>query len=187
MSFTDNQKIVGWAFFIAGILLIISALLYIYDGATAGDGFEIWTVVAGIGSLIAAVLYFLFGNKVRKSEITGKPNILGQYVRVVGINTIIIGVFGLGIDIGGGIVDIILGLVILWIAGKIADGKTTTADKIIWILLLIIFVVLFICAFIDIFTVGSIIGIIASICSAIIYLFMAAYLLDNDVKKAMGM
>ena len=51
-----------------------------------------------------------------------------------------------------------------------------------------VFVILFIVNFIDIFTNGfDVVSIISSVCYAVIYLFMAAFLLDGDVKKKMGM
>ncbi len=55
MSFADNLKIVGWAIFIAGLLMVISALLNIWDGATAEE-IDYAGIVAGVGALIAAVL-----------------------------------------------------------------------------------------------------------------------------------
>lgn len=186
MSFTDNQKILGWAFFIIGILMIVSALIQIWDGATAEDDIEIWGIVAGIGALIAAVLYFLYGNKVRVGTITGKLNILGQFIRVIGVNAVITGVFSLGVDWVSGICSIIFGLILVWVAGKVLDGKETTIDKIIWIILLVVFVIMFLLAFVSIFT-TDVIGLIAALCEAIVYLFMIAYMLDGDVKKAMNM
>ena len=56
MSFFDNTKIAGWAFFIIGILMIISAIMDIWNGAGATGSLSdnAGYVVAGIGSLIAA-------------------------------------------------------------------------------------------------------------------------------------
>ena len=196
MSFFDNTKITGLALTIVGLLMIVAGILQIYDGATmdGGLGENVGYVIAGIGSLIAAVMYFLYGNKVRTGAITSKISILGNYVRVVGATTIVVGIFAAiggimsSISFWDCVIMIILGLIVIWIGSKIDDGKTTTFDKILWIVLLVVFVVLFIVNFIDIFTNGfNVISIISSLCYAIIYLFMSAFLLDGDVKKKMGM
>ena len=193
MSFFDNTKIAGWAFFIIGILMIISAIMQIWNGAgqTESISENIGFVIAGIGALIAAVVYFLFGNKVRNGTISKKIDVLGNYVRVVGVTTAIIYLFA-GI---GGILNetsfwacfvwVILGLIIAWIGGKVNDGKTTGFDKILWIILLIIFVILFIGSLLSIG--GNAIAIISAICYAIVYLFMIIFLFDGDVRKDMGM
>lgn len=194
MSFVDNTKIVGWAFFIIGIIMVISALLQFVDAFDYEDTMDIVGVIIGaIGALIAAVIYFLYGNKVRVGEIDGKMHILTSYVSVVGYATVISALFS---AIGGilcealsfwdAVISFIFGLVLLWVAKKMGDDKQETIDKIIWILLLIIFIVLFILALCGILD-GGWLNIIASICYAIVYIFMIAYILDNDVKKAMGM
>ena len=74
MSFFDNTKITGLALTIIGVLMIIAGILQIYDGATmdGGLGENVGYVIAGIGALIAAVMYFLYGNKVRTGAISTK-------------------------------------------------------------------------------------------------------------------
>ncbi len=196
MSFFDNTKITGLALTIIGLLMIVAGILQIYDGATmdGGLGENVGYVIAGIGALIAAVMYFLYGNKVRTGAISTKISILGNYVRIVGATTVVVNIFaaigGLmsSISFWDCVIMIILGLIVIWIGSKIDDGKTTTFDKILWIVLLLVFVVLFIVNFVGIFTNGlDVISIIKSVCYAVIYLFMAAFLLDGDVKKKMGM
>ena len=196
MSFFDNTKITGLALTIVGLLMIVAGILQIYDGATmdGGLGENVGYVIAGIGALIAAVMYFLYGNKVRTGAISTKISILGNYVRIVGATTVVVNIFaaigGLmsSISFWDCVIMIILGLIVIWIGSKIDDGKTTTFDKILWIVLLLVFVVLFIVNFVGIFTNGlDVISIIKSVCYAVIYLFMAAFLLDGDVKKKMGM
>ena len=186
MSFFDNTKIVGWAFTIIGILMIVSALLQIVDAVGMEGG-----IGENIGYLIAAVIYFKFGNSVRVGAISNKIDILATFVKVVGATTVVTGIFsavgGIISSIGfwDSIVAIILGLIIIWIGGKIDDGKTTGFDKILWIVLLLIFLVLFITSLLAIG--GGFMQIISSICSVIVYLFMAVFLFDGDVKKKMGM
>ena len=186
MSFFDNTKIVGWAFTIIGILMIVSALLQIVDavGMEGGIGENIGYLIAAIGAIIAAVIYFKFGNSVRVGAISNKIDILATFVKVVGATTAVGGIIS-SIGFWDSIVAIILGLIIIWIGGKIDDGKTTGFDKILWIVLLLIFLVLFITSLLAIG--GGFMQIISSICSVIVYLFMAVFLFDGDVKKKMGM
>lgn len=194
MSFIDNQKIVGTAFFFIGILMIIAALLQLVDGFTmeGGLGEQVGYIIAAIGAIIAAVMYFKFGNKVRTNAITGKLNILGNYILVVGGATVVSAIFaaigGIISDISfwGSVISFILGLIVVWAGKKVLDGKETTIDKILWIILTVLFVLLFISSFINIFG-GDIITILVSICSAIVYLFMLCYMFDGEVKKGMGM
>ena len=136
-------------------------------------------------------MYFLFGNKVRNGTISAKIDVLGNYVRVVGVTTAIINLFALiGYSVVGEtaiatyVVWLILGIIIAWIGGKVNDGKTTNFDKILWIILLIVFVVLFIGSLLGIG--GDIVNIVKAICYAIVYLFMIIFMFDADVRKKMG-
>lgn len=201
MSFVDNQKLVGTAFTIIGILFIIAALVQLV-GAFSEEG---WTnilgaVIAAIGAILAAILYFKYGNSVRKEELTGKLNILGSYVLVVGVTTVIVNIFA---AIGGiigkisfwdSLIMVILGIIVIWAGKKITDGKETAIDKILWIILTIVFLVLFVLNFVGIFgSFGSgealtiIISFITSVCYAVVFLFMLLYMFDGEVKKGMGM
>lgn len=196
MSFFDNTKVAGLALTVIGLLMIVAGFLQIYNGATmdGGIGENIGYVIAGIGALIAAVLYFIYGNKVRKGVISAKIDILGNYVRIVGVTTIVANIFaaigGLmsSISFWDCVIMIILGFIVIWIGSKINDGKTTTFDKILWIVLLVVFVILFLVNFVGIFTNGfDIVTILKSVCYAVVYLFMTVFLLDGDVKSKMGM
>ena len=195
MSFFDNTKVAGWGLFIIGIILIINAIIQIYDGATMPDdalektGF----IIAGVGALLAAFVFFGFGNSVRNGSISNKIDILGKFVITYGIATIIANIFS---AIGGAmreisatdsIIWIIIGIIIVIIGSKIGDGKTTTFDKILWVILLILFVILFIGNLAGIVNAnGDVIAIIANILYAIVYLYMIAFLFDGDVRKKMG-
>ncbi len=203
MSFIDNQKTVGLAFTIIGVLMIIAALLKVADAVTMDGelGDHVGYFIAAIGSIIAAVLYFMYGNKVRTGVLSGKLNILGNYVNIVGVTTVIIGIFAAiggimsSISFWDSVISIILGLIVIWAAKKILDGKETTIDKILWIILTVLFLLLFIFSFIGIFGVIAdggeaihlIVNVLSAICYAIIYLFMLCYMFDGEVKKGMGM
>ena len=85
MSFFDNTKIAGWGLFLCAILMIISAIISIYNGAVKEGDDRLALVVAGIGALLAAFIYFGFGNSVRKGEISKKIDVLAQFVKTVGV------------------------------------------------------------------------------------------------------
>ncbi len=178
---------------IAAILLIVLSFMDIEDLKKYSTAYFI---IVAVGALIAACLYFTFGKKVRDGEVSNKIDILAQYVKIVGIVTIVGGICGaiaeaVGLDdvsfgaaLGGAIISIILGLIIMFIASKINDGKQTTGDKIIWIILLVLFVLLIIAAVGEIIT---IIGAPVGICDLIIYVFMLTLLVDPEVKSEMNM
>lgn len=202
MSFVDNQKLVGTAFTVIGILFIIAALVQFASAITmeGGLGEHVGFAIAAVGAILAAIVYFKYGNSVRTGALSGKLNILGNYVLVVGVTTIIVGFFS---AIGGlmselpfwdNVVAIILGLIVVWAGKKILDGKETTIDKILWILLTIIFLVLFIVYFVGIFgsfgaddALNIVVEFLTAVCYSIVYLFMLCYMFDGEVKKGMGM
>ena len=193
MSFFDNTKIAGWGLFFIGILMIISAIVSIYNGAVKEGDDRLALVVAGIGSLLAAFVYFGFGNKVRKGEISEKIAVLAQFVKTVGLATIIsaffaaiAGIWGVSISTWTNVLILIIGIIIVWIGGKIDDGKATNFDKILWILLVVIFLIEFILNLAGAFG-GEWYSILTCILMAIVYLYMLAFMFDGDVRKKMGM
>lgn len=192
MSFFDNTKIAGWGLFIVAILSIISAIISIYNGAVKEGDDRLALVVAGIGALLAAFIYFGFGNSVRKGEISKKIDVLAQFVKTVGVATIvaslfaaIAGTWGVSISTWANVGMIILGIIVCWIAGKINDGKTTNFDRILWIILVVVFLVFFILKLSGAFG-GAWYDILSSILMAVVYLYMLAFMFDGDVRKKMG-
>jgi len=188
-----SAKNAGLAFMIAAILSIIDAAIAVYIGRDYITPY----IVLAVGSVICALLYFVYGNKVRTGVISDKPQILAEYVKIVGIVTIIGAVFAaifaymltgsLGASLTGLLVGIIFGVIILIMAMKINDGKQTTGDKLIWIILLIAFVILLLASILEIISgIVTITGIFSGICHLIIYSFMILLLIDEDVKSAMG-
>jgi hypothetical protein len=183
-----TAKNAGIAFMIAAILNIIGAIVVVI---LARDTNLAGAAVMAIGGIICALLYFLYGNKVRKGEISDKVEILAQFVKIVGIVQIVSAIFnaagnavsGVEIGIGSLIISIIIGLIIIFISTRINDGKQTTGDKLIWIILLIAFVI---CLLIAILEIISIVLIIYGICDLIVYSFMILLLTDSEVKSAMN-
>ena len=195
-----SAKNAGLAFMILAVVEAIVAVLMIVLSFMDIEDLKKYStayfIIVAVGALIAACLYFTFGKKVRNGEVSNKIDILAQYVKIVGIVTIVGGICGaiaeaVGLDdvsfgaaLGGAIISIILGLIIMFIASKINDGKQTTGDKIIWIILLVLFVLLIIAAVGEIIT---IIGAPVGICDLIIYVFMLTLLVDPEVKSEMNM
>lgn len=184
---------------IVGALSILGAVLFIILRAIDVDMDDVaahellYFILTGIGSIIAGLLYFGYGKKIRSGAIEAKIDILATFVKIVGICIIVTGIFNviasvsegeeLGTALVAAIIAIILGLIVMFIASKINDGKQTIGDKLIWIILLIVFVICILLAILEIIT---IIGIISGICDLIIYSFMLLTLVDNDVKAEMG-
>ncbi len=200
MSFLSNPKTAGNAFEIIGILEIIGGIFAIIDGVIHDDIDTTFAVVIGIGAIICGLIIAFYGNKVRNGVISEKIDILAAFVRIVGVITIITGIFLvianviIGADLLSeaisGIISIIIGLIIIFISTKINDGKQTIGDKIIWILLLIFFILDVIGSILTIvagFDPLSLTLIVTGICSTIAYIFMILLLFDADVKKEMGM
>ena len=207
-SVFDNTRIVGGAFLIIGFLEVIAAILAIIAGFE-DPGEEIrmmiknWTyycVILGAGSLICAILYAVFAFLVFSGTMSQKIEILASYVKIVGIITALGGVFGAiasivgGLDIGASLISaailVVIGLIIVYIAGKINDGKQTTGDKIIWIILMIAFILKLIFEALGIvgsFDPLSLSGIVSGIAGVVIAVFMIAFLFDSDVKTQMNM
>jgi len=201
MSFFSEPKNAGLAFIIIGVITVIGGIITVVLGAMgyefeAGDNvykFALGTAVAAIGSIIYGCMQFGYGKKVRDGTVSAKIDILAAFVKLVGVGTIVTGIFSAigtvmnGDEIGTGIVSaiisIVIGLIIIWIGTKINDGKQTLGDKIIWVILLIAFILCLIAAILEIIT---IFGIITGICDLIIYVFMLILLFDPEVKSEMG-
>jgi len=200
MSFLSSPKTAGNAFEIIGILQIIAGIFAIIDGFRDEEIDTGFAVVIGIGAIICGLIIMFFGTKVRKEIISAKIDILATFVRIAGVTTIISGIclviaeVMIGADILAeaisAIITIAIGLLIIFISTKINDGKQTTGDKIIWVLLLVFFVLDLI------FSVLSIVAgfdplmlsqIITGICSTLVYIYLIILLFDADVKNEMGM
>ena len=93
MSFLSNPKTAGNAFEIIGILEIIGGIFAIIDGVIHDDIDTTFAVVIGIGAIICGLIIAFYGNKVRNGVISEKIDILAAFVRIVGVITIITGIF----------------------------------------------------------------------------------------------
>lgn len=202
MSLLDNPKNFGLAAIIIGVVSLLVGIMAIVNGALA-DEIAFGAIVAAIGTILYGLLILGIGLPIFKGEITNSLSILGKFVRVIGLATIVVGIFagaGTIIDgsLGGGISEIVIGLIfgliLIWVSTKILDGSVDLMDKIIWILLLIVFLILTIVSMVGIitpflggFSVEIVFLAILSLCQFILYAFLLFAVLSNDVKTAMGM
>ena len=170
-----------------------------------GSDIQVANIIVAVGTLIGGFLYLAFAQRVRgqtgsniisdKLGVSGgalndKFDIICEFVKVFAMVRIVGGVFEI---IGGffnnallanGVIDIIIGVIALFLYKKITDGKDSVVDKIVWIILLILFLLTIIGGVIALF---GIITIPIGICMMIIGVFMFMGLLDSDVKAKFGM
>jgi hypothetical protein len=198
MSFLSNPKTAGIAFLILGCFQIIGGISSIALPFSNKDVSQAYYTIVGVGAIICGLLMYFYGYRVYKGIISKKIDILAAFVRIIGVVAIIGGLFSVaaklavGADLGSqaaaAIIAIIIGLIIIFISTKINDGKNTTGDSIIWVILLIVFILELIVA---IFTIVgglnplSLVVIITGICNVLIYIFMLVLLCDKEVKAEM--
>ena len=190
MAFFDNQDHAGLALLILAIVSIVMAIVTMIWEVVDGSDIQVANIIVAVGTLIGGFLYLAFAQRVRgqtgsnilsdKLGVSGgalndKFDIICEFVKVFAMVRIVGGVFEI---IGGifnnallanGVIDIIIGVIALFLYKKITDGKDSVVDKIVWIILLILFLL----------TIG--------ICMMIIGVFMFMGLLDSDVKAKFGM
>ncbi len=192
MSFFDDTKNVGLMMFIIAILGLLQAVVQIINGATF-DGEtvkKVGYVIIGIGALVGAIIFFKFGNSVRKGTVSGKLDVVAGFVQTVGYMTVVSSIFaiigGFFVDVAvaaGGVVMLIFGAIVLYLGRRINDGKNTGADSVLWIVLVIIFFLLMLASLAGLF--GNIFAIIDGICSFIMYLCILVFMFDKEIKSAM--
>ncbi|MCL1811502.1 MAG: hypothetical protein FWG41_04735 [Methanomassiliicoccaceae archaeon] len=196
MSFFDNNKTVGLVLIIIGLIMfvggLVSAVAWLADD-TLNTGAQI---AFGIGGIIGGLLWLFYGMKVRSGS-NDKVAIVSGLVRTIGVITILIAIFvaagnylandefGLGAALVSLIVSIIIGLIYLWISGKIAGKNKNVISKIVWVLLVIISLIMVVVHILGIFD-ADIWGIISHICWAVAYIYVFLASLSPEVKSSMG-
>lgn len=205
MAFFDNQSHAGLALLLLAIVSIVMAIVTIVWEVIDGGDIILANVIMAVGTLIGGFLYLAFAQRVRgqsgsniisdKLGVSGgalndKFDIVCEFVKVFAMVRIVAGVFEIIAGIlnnsllANGVVDIIVGIIVLFLYKKITDGKDSLVDKIVWIILLILFLLTIIGGVIALF---GIITIPLGICMMIIGVFMFMALLDKDVKAKFGM
>ena len=203
MSFFDNPKNFGLAAIVIGAVSMLAGIVGIVKGVLA-DPIATGIVVAAVGTILYGVLILGVGLPVYKGEESDKLTILGMFVRFVGLATIVVGVFtgagqiiddSLAVGVTTIVIQAVLGLVLIWIAGRIVDGSVDTLDRIVWIILLVVFAILTVFALVSIFipffaelaVLDLLVEVVLSLCQFILYAFLLVSVLSNEVKSAMGM
>jgi hypothetical protein len=192
MSLFDNNKHVGLAIIIAGILQIVLPIWGIVDA----DDHQVAIAVAAIGGIIFGFILVGYGLKVRSGS-NDRVAILSGFIRVLGIGSIISGLFVIIADIIGepnvtiaeGVVSLIVGLILLWIGQKVAGKSKNTISQILWILLVIVFLILAILALIGLIASlldGNWAAALANVADLFIYGYAFVASLSKDIKSSMG-
>ncbi len=198
MSFFDDTSNFGKVLTIAGLIMALASLVSLIYAAVYDWGWDY--IIVPVGTLIYGLMIAGVGRRVISGEISQKIDMVGSFVAIVGAGFIVQGFFSMigaaavgaaGAGIGGFVISLILGVITIYIARSVVDGKVTTMDRFLWILLLVIFAVMFILSLIGIFSGwGSIPGAldaIASLFLMLVYAFLIMMLLSDDVKVEMGM
>ncbi len=212
-SFFENRKALGIALLIVAIITIASGISSIISGITEEYGslipegvdqnLSMYCVIGGIGSIIGGFIYLIFSAGLRRGMVSIKIDILAGLVRILGLVTIVSGIFdaaayivGTG-EFGTGIIDaivsIIIGALIIWIAGRINDDKQDVGDVVIWVVMLVLVILLIIVSFLALigltfeFDFGLVVVILGLLSELIIDLFVLAFLLDREVRNEMGL
>jgi len=199
MSFLTNKS-VGLMLIIVGLVNLIAGIGTVVAGFTDDSVDILVAICRGIASLIFGALMLLYGIKVR-----GGPNdesdIVSGLIRTLGVAIILKAIFiaiADGLDAGSittgiwtALAQIVIGLFLIWVSGKVGGKNKNALSKILWVILIIAFLVLAILEFVGIFNedFGSLWGImmaISAICMCLIYIYCFIAMLSKDVKSSMG-
>jgi len=207
MSFFKENRTAGIALMVLGLINLIGAVAALV-GVVTEEKIQVSAAVACIGPIIMAILYFRFGVSIKNGGVSKKIDILAYFVRLAGLGFIINAVFALwntfensdiGVALGGLVLNIIIGLIIIFIAGRINDGKQDAGDTATWLILVVLFAISAISAIIAVIGIffdaidGKIAldltildNVLLPIVNLIIAIFMFILLFDSDVKREMN-
>ncbi|MCL2295899.1 MAG: amiloride-sensitive sodium channel family protein [Methanomassiliicoccaceae archaeon] len=211
MSFLTNKS-VGLMLIIIGLINIIAGLARAVNGVLEAEGtyLTIAAICFGIANLISGVLILGYGFKVR-----GGPNdesdIVSGLIIIIGTATILNAIFlaagsfftnydadaAIGSAIWAAIVtlivQIVLGLILIWAGRKVGGKNKNVLSKLLWIILIVVFLILAIWQFVTLFKDGidlgnldGILALIGAICWAVVYIYCFIAMLSADVKESMG-
>ncbi|MDR3205821.1 MAG: hypothetical protein LBT41_01800 [Candidatus Methanoplasma sp.] len=189
MSFFDNNNNVGLALIIVGLIAIVAGILHPVLDEEKGAA-----VAYGIAGIISGIIFLLYGLKVRSGS-NDKVAIVSGLLRAVGIATILqaifvaVGYYLLNDEISGAVgvlvVQIIIGLIFLWISGKVAGANKNIISKILWVLLVIFSLIAAIFSLLGAIS-SDVTAIISGIAWFIVYIYVFLASLSGEVKSAMG-
>ncbi|MCL2509966.1 MAG: hypothetical protein FWF07_02680 [Methanomassiliicoccaceae archaeon] len=207
MSFFDNNKTIGLVLIIIGLIILVAGIGLAWTGWNDDSVNNTAAACYGIAKIIFGLLIFVWGFAARSGP-NDQAKVLSGTIRIVGIATILQAFFaalgtyfandssitaGAGTAIGGMIVAIIVGLFLIWVAGKVGGASKNIISKGLWIVLIIVFLYLAISSFFALFSqnydfsnLNAIVTVIAAICLFILYLYFLVAMFSKDVKSAMG-
>lgn len=189
MSFFDETKNFGLMAMIAGLVMVLSAILWVVDGFDLGL----------IGVLIAGLLLLIFGLGVYQGEsklnigslfdegVTSKFGLVVAFIIIVGVIGIVQGIFALNI------MSIVVGVLLILFGFLMKMDLSPILEKIIWIILLIVFLLGIISGILSV--VGAfggeplwiVLNVLNAVAYLVIYIMLFLYMLSPEVKSRMSM
>lgn len=189
MSFFDETKNFGLMAMIAGLVMVLSAILWVVDGYDLGL----------IGVLIAGLLLLIFGLGVYQGEsklnigslfdegVTSKFGLVVAFIIIVGVIDIVQGIFALNI------MSIVVGVLLILFGFLMKMDLSPILEKIIWIILLIVFLLGIISGILSV--VGAfggeplwiVLNVLNAVAYLVIYIMLFLYMLSPEVKSRMSM
>ncbi len=200
MMFFEDTRSIGLIFWMVAALLIVEAAIVLL-GAFTDDivllpdyvtDEKMYCLVAGIGSVVVALLYAIKAHRTMSKKNT-QLELLRSYVMVVGLGTLLgdsfMGVAEYlytdhpeeGMIITG--ITIVLGIIIILMALAITNGKKGILKKVIWVILAVSFTVMAIEALLPAENYWEYIEHVSDL---IIAIFMLLLVADVEVRIAMG-
>jgi hypothetical protein len=190
MSFFDETKNFGLMAMIAGLVMVLSAILWVVDGYDLGL----------IGVLIAGLLLLIFGLGVYQGEsklnigslfdegVTSKFGLVVAFIIIVGVIGIVQGIFALNI------MSIVVGVLLILFGFLMKMDLSPILEKIIWIILLIVFllgiIINGILSVVGAFggePLGIVLNVLNAVAYLVIYIMLFLYMLSPEVKSRMSM
>ena len=190
MSFFDETKNFGLMAMIAGLVMVLSAILWVVDGFDLGL----------IGVLIAGLLLLIFGLGVYQGEsklnigslfdegVTSKFGLVVAFIIIVGVIGIVQGIFALNI------MSIVVGVLLILFGFLMKMDLSPILEKIIWIILLIVFllgiIINGILSVVGAFggePLGIVLNVLNAVAYLVIYIMLFLYMLSPEVKSRMSM
>ncbi len=189
MSFFDETKNFGLMAMIAGLVMVLSAILWVVDGYDLGL----------IGVLIAGLLLLIFGLGVYQGEsklnigslfdegVTSKFGLVVAFIIIVGVIGIVQGIFALNI------MSIVVGVLLILFGFLMKMDLSPILEKIIWIILLIVFLLDIIRSILSVVgafggePLGIVLNVLNAVAYLVIYIMLFLYMLSPEVKSRMSM
>ncbi len=204
MTFFDNTRMLGIIFWAVGIMMVLEAILMVMSAFTDFDvdlpdeivNITAYQVAFGAGSLVTAVLYIFFANRVMRGNMTDKVGLLGEYIVMVGATSIVRILVELIALIAGELtkeeviayilmfsVMAVFFIAMMAVGRIVLRGREARGKGVLWVVLFIAFVVM---AAYNLTEAETELVFISHINHLLIAIFMLLTLLDPEVMSRMG-